>query len=878
MSYKKLLLYGAGLLGLGLVLLLLSRFVRLPLLGVAPEAAIPRHAALVLHGSKSRLALAAGSKISAQAFIPASLAEDLASFDSIFGRQLPVQPNEPLLCVVQPTRSSGMDVLFILDERRGLELEALLSGAGKGWQLRSSVYKNQEIFTVKAGAGNSFALTKFRNLLLFARHAYLLENAVRQIKDPASNLCRHAGFRRLFDRADGEADHLNVFLNLAAVPRQFAPLLLPSGMSELQRLAGIGDWLHLQLPLTEQSQSWQAALSSNEEHPLLRANASGPTLPYHPVFRTLPNNLTAFAWLTLRSLQPASLSIRWDRHFKHWMGDELILARGEPIASDGSELFLLLEAKDPAKAEAALAEFARATRSGPASDFQMFKIQPLKGNSLWKMLGLRENLGAPVACSLGDYLLFSNSRAGLERWLGKYIAGQTLSRDVEFLQLITPLPTKSQGFIYARSGPAWQAISAFFPEEQLAELPGSPLRFQHLAGTLTRSRELCEWQILTPDKADSRQEADYPVNVLWETALESPVRTTPFLFRPPRREGESDIFVQDEQNTLYLISRIGQIRWQRQLEEPITSQIYQLDLYNNREAQLAFSTRTGIHLLDSEGEYPAGFPLALQVPAANGVTIVDFFKSNDYQFFIACENGMVYGFDEKGSPVEGWRPKSDAGLVRHPLVHFQAEGKDFMVLMDTSGSLQVFQKNGATRFEAQAWNQYFPQGPAYQTGIGPGRIVACDESGRVHVSNLQGDGFSLKPGIAGGGPVRFLFSDVAGDGRKDYLFLSGRELSGYYYRDNKFERAFSYRMEVQPDLLFEVAWPGARKQFIGTVCREKQQLHLFNGRGKLLPQFPLAGTTSFVVTDLSGNGQPVLLAGNGNRLVAYAFERTERAD
>ena len=875
MSYKKLVLYCAGLVGLGLALFLLSRFVRLPLLGVAPEAAIPRHAALVLKGSKSRLAQAADSKLSAQAFIPASLAEDLATFDSLFGQQLPVQPEEPLLCLVQPTRSSGMDVLFILGERRGLELEALLSSAGKGWQLRSSIYKNHEIFTVKAG-GKAFALTKFRNLLLFARHAYLLENAVRQIKDPASNLCRHAGFRRLFGRAAEEEGHLDVFLNLAAVPGQFAPLLLPAGIPELQRLSGIGDWLHLQLPLAQQEKPWQAALSANKEHPLLRANASGPTLPYQPVFQTLPDNLTAFVWLTMRSLEPASLAIRWERYFKKWMGDELLLARGEPIAAGGSEVFLLLKAKDSAKAEAALSELARATRSGPAADFQMFKIQPLKGNSLWKMLGLRENLGSPVACSLGDYLLFSNSRAGLERWLGKYVAGQTLARDVEFLQSVRTLPPKAQGFVYAGSGPAWQAISAFFPENQLAALPGNPLRFQYLAGTLTRSRQLCEWQILTPGKTAGREDSDYPVNILWETALESPARTTPFLFRDPRREGEIDIFIQDAQNTLYLISRTGQIRWQRRLEEPILSQIYQLDLFNNREAQLAFSTRSGIHLLDSEGEYPAGFPLALQVPAANGVTVIDFFQSNDYQFFIACENEKVYGFDEKGSPVEGWRPKSDAGLVRHPLVHFQAEGKDFMVLLDTSGSLQVFQKNGAPRFDAQPWNQYFLQGPAYQTGSGPGRIVACDESGRVHVSNLQGEGFSLKPGIAEEGPVRFLFSDVAGDGRKDYLLLSGRELSGYYYRDSKFERAFRHRLEVRPDSLFEVAWPGAGKQFAGTVCQEKQQLHLFNGKGRLLPQFPLAGTTGFVVADLSGNGQPVLLTGNGNRVVAYAFERSER--
>jgi hypothetical protein len=45
-----------------------------------------------------------------------------------------------------------------------------------------------------------------------------------------------------------------------------------------------------------------------------------------------------------------------------------------------------------------------------------------------------------------------------------------------------------------------------------------------------------------------------------------------------------------------------------------------------------------------------------------------------------------------------------------------------------------------------------------------------------------------------------------------------------------------------------------------------------DGTGRLLPQFPLEGTTSFKVVDLLGNGKPVVITGNGEYLYAYAIE------
>ena len=63
-----------------------------------------------------------------------------------------------------------------------------------------------------------------------------------------------------------------------------------------------------------------------------------------------------------------------------------------------------------------------------------------------------------------------------------------------------------------------------------------------------------------------------------------------------------------------------------------------------------------------------------------------------------------------------------------------------------------------------------------------------------------------------------------------------------------------------------------QKAFLGTVCAAKNQISLLDGTGKLLPQFPLEGTTAFSIVDLLGDGKPVVLVGNGASVVAYSLE------
>jgi uncharacterized protein DUF3352 len=853
-------------LGVGLFFLLLlgaAQFVRLPLFGVQPEEAIHHQAALVLSFNKNNLTASRGWQ---SVFLPQALQEDLEKFEQAFAETIKIEDGHRIMASVHPTRTSGTDVLFVLSGFRRLRLDDAL--AKSGWRVRKSLFKNRRVFTVKS-RNQTFALAKYRNLLLLSTHAYLVENALSQLRSPATNLCEDVNFKKMDQRVRSAPDDLHVLLNLQNFSAEFSPVIEASKLEQVAQLSKAGTWLHLQFPKEGKDAPWEGELSVASGNALLKANGRSQRLPYKNAFQTIPANVSALVWLAIDGYKPVAEKKIWDSYFKPWAGYEWAFATGEPADAGAFEQFYLLKTTDDKKAGASLQKLAAATGSATGYDYQMFKIWTVEGPAIARMMGLPGASIRHYLTLLGGYVLAANTRAGMERWLDNYLVGGTFSKQASFLQSLNTLPDKAQGFLYLESGKSWQQIAPFLDDKIITSLSGNPLQFGHLAAVMNRRGNFCRFAAVSPSPGVVRE--DQPATVLWRAPLAARAAMPPFVFKNEAGQ-EWLVFVQDESNQLYLISRGGRVLWRRQLDERILSDVTRIDLHNNGESQLVFSTTTKIFTINMAGEDVEGYPLNLQVPATNGVAVVDFFKSHDYRFFIACKNEKAYGFDEKGSPVEGWRPHDSIGVVRQPIRHFQAQGMDFLVLLNEAGTLQVFQKNGNYRFAEKNFGAEFRQPPAYQASRSSARIVACDVSGRVFVTNLSGESFKLALKAGNNTGVRFAFADIGGDERKDYLALSGRYLAVYFYEGNRFKQMFTHRFEYPQDDVFAVGWQRNQKAFTGTVNATKDQIFMLDGSGSVLPQFPLAGTTAFSIVDLLNDGKPVLVTGFSDSVIAYALE------
>ncbi len=841
------------------ILLGLFRFIRLPIVPVHPHGAIPGHTALFFSTKKDDLEkLLKGAPPLADLFLPKNTKSDYSLFLEITEGVLELPAEQAIYVSVNPSNSLGLDLLFIMPNARGAKPARF--GEKAGWQPRKSIFDNQEVFTFRKD-DQEFSFAKYRNLLVFARHAYLVENAVSQLKKPSTSICSEKAFRSTYRQLDADESSFPIFINLQNLSSQFAPLLNASKFSQLKKISGFGKWLQLQVPLDGQPTKWKGAFVPAENHVLSKVSKASNTPFSDNILQALPDNLSAIMLMTVKGLQKESPSEDWATHINSWAGNELALAIGEPLDNDRSERFFLLQAKDGAAAESALSKWS----GQEAQEYQVFKTWQLDGADFDEIIGAEVHF----ATSLGDYVLFGNNLQGMERWLGKYLAGQTFSKSVDFLQLKSALPPSSDILLYMDGIKGWQLISPFFNEQALHSLNRNPLPFDAVMASLTWDGRVGEMEFVIPGSGETQ--ANHSANILWSVPLLANAAKKPFVGVDPQT-GEMDIFAVDSDNRIYLISRSGQVLWRRQLSEPILSNIFQTDIGNDGQWQFVFSTRSAIYAVDRKGGDVDGFPLELQVPASNGVTVVDFFQSHDYHFFIACENGKAYGFDEKGSPIEGWRPNENVGDIRYPLLHFQAQGKDFLALLESNGNMQVYKKNGSFRFANVDFGSPDLQPLDYQVSRSSSRIVTANRKGKVFVTNLSGDHFALQLKAGNNEDVKFLFSDIMGDERKDYIALSGKDLSAYYYGKKKFGQAFTHQFPWAQDEIFSVKWARRKKEFIGTVNRGKKQVFLMDGTGRIPDQFPLAGSTPFVMVDLAGDGKPVVITGNGAEVTAYVIE------
>jgi hypothetical protein len=108
-----------------------------------------------------------------------------------------------------------------------------------------------------------------------------------------------------------------------------------------------------------------------------------------------------------------------------------------------------------------------------------------------------------------------------------------------------------------------------------------------------------------------------------------------------------------------------------------------------------------------------------------------------------------------------------------------------------------------------------------------------------------------------------------GDERFDYVLSQGNGLKIAAYIGNDFKVVQNASIQMVADTLFKINMTNNTQQ-IGAINRVKQQIYLYDSQLKLHPDFPLAGTTPFTVSDVFQDGKSnILVVGNSFNLYAY---------
>ncbi len=776
--------------------------------------------------------------------------------------------------ICQVTSADAYEFAYILDNpNANLNFADLLAAIPDNINVKHTTFRGHDNYQVVLPGSVYLAMTVYNDKLIVAPYSLLVEGIIEQWRDGKEKLPDNSAFKELI-KTSREGAGLSLFAQTKSIPLLLKTMMNRERVVYIDFLSSSAAWGGIKLALSDSLFSIEGIYLPEAAGPLAKKMARQPSTRAHGFFTVLPDHtafFSAFSAANFEGLASNEFKAVFDAYVGPWAGEEMGLVITEPLTNDIAEnQFFVLSTGDVKKAEQLLASYSEQVGAFEAYDYQLFQIKRIfGGNFLEGMFGQPGGgMVNPYYVILDKYVVFANSRRSLELWIDKYIVGQVLYQTESFLKLQPRLDPFSGIWIYVHPSNCQKLVEGWIKQEHKVFFDQQWALFGQVGwiSLQLKPRESgfeMEGYALLGDQAESN------TMIAWQAPLDHPAMTAPVLLQN-NDEGGYQVAIQDSMMRFYLFDDKGSELWSKPLGSPVLSTVFQVDYYGDGQVQYFFNTTDAIHLIDSRGDPVGVYPISLKTKASNGALLVDFDKSDQFNYFIASANGNIYGFELDGTPLRGWNPRAVGDTFRFPLQHFQKGAKDWMIGLSEKGQLWLLDRKGKPLLEPKALEGKFLSNAGFQhTGTFP-RIVTTNTDGKAHVAALDGRGFNLFFEVGQNQDVQFVFTDITGDERSDYIVLSKQELAAYYYdAGNAIQNRFTYPFNAPQDELFAVPLTGVQKDYIGTVDRSKKQIHLFDGNGRLVNLFPLAGTTPFEIVDLYGNGQLFLVVGSGKKLVVY---------
>jgi hypothetical protein len=354
--------------------------------------------------------------------------------------------------------------------------------------------------------------------------------------------------------------------------------------------------------------------------------------------------------------------------------------------------------------------------------------------------------------------------------------------------------------------------------------------------------------------------------LLWELKLDAPV------MRGPARvinhnDGSSNYMVQDVANTLYLIDDNGAILWKKELSGPVMSDFFQVDFLKNKRLQFLFNTRNYLHLIDRNANYLPGYPMRLPQAAVAGVSVFDYDNTRNYRVMIPSENKTVLNYSLNRRSVTGWQFKPLPNGIRQPLQFFRLNNKDYIVAIDTTGTIHFFDRQGKpslkTRQKVQAvtGSSVYAHSPA---GANAHFLIAGDK-GMLYQVMTDGRVNTFSPDTLASDFV-FAYETLTRDHEADLIFFNNGNLSVFNIASKK---VFSTTVQREMNASISIFDLKENGRFVGLTDKDNRRLFIINREGEIHPGFPMEGDTPFVM-EADKEGRGYIITGVEDKIRKYA--------
>ncbi|MBI4649179.1 MAG: hypothetical protein HY738_21945, partial [Bacteroidia bacterium] len=714
--------------------------------------------------------------------------KQITVLDSLFKTNKEVRKLSELRSVIVSAHLTGKEnynFLFLLSLPAGNNKSTIYEFIsdiikGKG-SISERIYNDAVVYDVKPVFKDgmlNFSFSIVKNIFIFSLSPLLVEESIRQI-GAHNSLLTDKDFVKVQNTAGRNVD-ANLYINFRSLPKLLAIILNDNYKQSLATFTNCANWAELDVNLKKQSIMLNGfTYSNNLENNYL--NIFKKQSPQRlQIENYLPDNTATFLVLSISDFN------QLNKDFKAYLEEVGILQEheaqkrkiNEKYKIDIEEIFFLFLEK-----EIALVYTDVNNKDIDESVYVVFRtksrsIAEEKLNNFLTNYSSKENMKLsdyideykvdeettfpiytmPVKYLAGmlfgnifikaetnfftfydNFLIFGNSKKSLSKYLHNIVLQKTLKSDIIYSQFSENLSSKTNFYFYSNIAQSPGLFGAYLNDELRDALDKNINiihKFQGFAVQFSVENEMIYNNIFLSYNPVFKQKP----HTIWESRLDTLANIKPRLVINHNTQ-EKEIFTQDINNNIYLINPSGRILWKIHLDEPIISEVFQIDYYKNNKLQLLFNTKSKIHLIDRNGNYVERYPILLRSPATNGITVFDYENNKDYRLFVAGRDRKIYVYTKEGNILSGWEFDKSESYIRSEIQHIRISDKDYIVFAD-SLKIYILDRKGSQRIKLHKNIAKSIQNNIYleeKTSKTEYRFVTTDTSGIIQYIYLDGN-------------------------------------------------------------------------------------------------------------------------------------------
>jgi len=774
-------------------------------------------------------------------------------------------------------------------------------------------YEGKSIFSVSAKGNETnqnYYISVFEGHLIISKSVILIENAIRQ-QSLSRSLLDDEDFAGVLSTS-GKNKDANLFIDLRKFTGIASIIASDKFSPGLKKYKDFGGWTEFDINIVDYQTMLNGFLMSDASENMFIDIFNDIDPVKISSYQILPASVSTFVSFGIGNIKELNSNyqnylikigrkksrdnalnefnntyqVDLGKTFSEIIDNEITIAHGgyTERALNIPSQFVLIKCKSGSQAEKNMESLVKKICRKQGTDYQNMKhISSIDNDVSFKIIefpienftGLLfgnffELKGNSYLTFYGNYLIVSQSIDALQHFLYSNLLNKTLATNKAFKNFTNGLAQKTNFLFYTNL-----SRSSTFFEDYLNQniIKGWEENFdifqniQALGFQITEVSNMCYGNIVVQHVDDYKGKPQ----TVWESLLDTSFAMKPYLVENHYTK-QKEIFLQDLNNTIYLINKAGRILWKQKISEKIISEIFQIDYYKNGKLQLLFCTENYLHLIDRNGNYVERYPVRLREKASAGMALFDYENNKNYRIFIPCTDHLVYAYSKEGNLISGWSFTGSDYPIKSEIAHFRVFDKDYIVLtdkyriwiLDRRGSVRVKVNEMITKSEK---NKFYMEA---SNTLESSRILTTDTSGNI--VSVYFDGHVVTASIDECGSQHFFnFKDVDADGEKDYIFLDGNKLR--VYKQNKSE-IFSFDFPsaiVQRPIYFEFS---ATDRKLGLVDIEENKIYLLNNNGSIYKGFPLEGTTLFSIGNLDNTDSNfnLIVGGRNNFLYNYSVQ------